>query len=147
MNSLRKIYSKLPKSLKTYLKIAFFRIKNLQSYGKTTSIIKQIDRSLTDEIKVKYRDKKLIDTKIGNRVWVMWYQGFNSAPPIVKECVKSISAVPDIDLVLLDKNNLEQYFTYEGQIRKLFTEKKISIQTFSDIVRLQLLSRWGVVVV
>lgn len=81
--------------------------------------------------------------KIGNRIWIFWYTGFETAPPIVKKCVSITQSLTEADVILLDKNNLEEYFVFEGRIKELFKEGKISIQAFSDILRCQLLSRHG----
>lgn len=80
---------------------------------------------------------------IGNRVWMFWYTGLETAPPIVKKCVSIVSNLSDVDLIVIDKTNLEDYFIFEGNIKKYFEDGKISIQTFSDMLRCQLLSRYG----
>lgn len=95
-------------------------------------------------LKNKYKEHpSLILNPIGNKVWMFWYTGFDTAPPIVKKCVTIVKQLDEVDLILLDKDNLEKYFTFEGNIRKFFYDGKISIQTFSDILRCQLLSRYG----
>lgn len=91
----------------------------------------------------KYENAILPTNRIGNRVWMFWYTGFDSAPPLIKKCSEIAKSLDNADVVLLDKTNLEDYFTFEGNIRKLFEAGKISIQTFSDILRTQLLSRYG----
>lgn len=81
--------------------------------------------------------------KIGNTIWIFWYSGFETAPFLVKKCVEIAKSLNNANVVLIDKNNLEDYFEFEGNIKYLFENKKISIQTFSDILRIQLLSRKG----
>lgn len=92
----------------------------------------------------KYLNADVSDLKpIGNRVWMFWYTGFDTAPPIVKKCAELASRLEEVDLVLIDKNNLEEYFTFEGNIKDLFYKEKISLPHFADILRCQLLSRYG----
>ena len=92
----------------------------------------------------KFRNRDLSSLKpIGNRVWMFWYTGLDSAPPIVRKCVSIVSKLPEVDLVVIDKTNLEEYFVFEGNIKQYFENGNISIQTFSDILRCQLLSRKG----
>lgn len=79
----------------------------------------------------------------GNKVWMLWYTGLDDAPDLVKKCVSIAKELDDADVTFIDKNNLEEFFTFESNIRNLFEQRKISIQTFSDIVRLQLMSRHG----
>ena len=103
-----------------------------------------IDGLLDDDFLQGYEN--ISSTKlstIGKRVWVFWYQGFENAPITVKKCVSIMKQLDGIDLVLLDKTNLEEYFFFESNIRDLFLKRYISMQTFSDIVRFQLLNRYG----
>ena len=80
---------------------------------------------------------------IGNRIWMFWYTGFDTAPDLVKKCTELAKSLDDADVVLIDKSNLEEFFSFEGNIKELFENGKITIQTFSDILRTQLLSRRG----
>lgn len=92
----------------------------------------------------KYKDYDISSLRaIGTRVWVFWYTGIDTAPPVVKKCISIIQQLDDADLVILDKNNLSDYFVFEGNIKEYFEKGLISIQTFSDILRCQLLSRFG----
>lgn len=99
---------------------------------------------MTDDFLQDYTNISLTEcSTIGRRVWMFWYQGFENAPILVKKCVSIIKQLDGIDLVLLDKTNLEKYFLFESNIRDLFMKGNISMQTFSDIVRFQLLNRYG----
>ena len=103
------------------------------------------DRLAKDNGLVEKYEKEALkpQEKIGNRVWMFWYTGFDTAPSVVKKCVEVVERFEDVDLVLLDKNNLEQYFTFEGRIRELYEKGSIPIQTLADMVRFQLVKRWG----
>lgn len=80
---------------------------------------------------------------IGDRVWVFWNTGLETAPPVVRKCVEIMQDLDDVDLVVIDRTNLEEHFTFEGDIRRLFDSGRISIQAFSDILRCQLMARHG----
>lgn len=102
------------------------------------------DIIINSELKTKYSNCDISKlNKIGNTVWIFWYSGFDTAPPLVRKCVEITKSLNDANVVLIDKNNLEHYFKFEGNIKHLFENKKISIQTFSDILRTQLLSSKG----
>ena len=83
------------------------------------------------------------ESKIGTTVWMFWYTGFDAAPNLVHKCANLARYLTESNVILIDKDNLEEYFKFEGRIKELFYEGKISIQTFSDILRCQLLSRHG----
>lgn len=104
---------------------------------------------LSNEFKTivtKYMHLIKIEENISNDspIWVMWYQGIEKAPPLVKACIHSIIAnKADHPIHLLDKYNLGNYIKLPKFIlRKLF-KGIISITHFSDIVRMALLSTYG----
>ena len=43
-------------------------------------------------------------------IYILWFQGFNNAPPVVKMCVKSWKYYnKKWNIVLLDNNNIKKY--------------------------------------
>ena len=47
-----------------------------------------------------------------NTIWILWYQGWNDAPPIVKKCLQSWQyhhSPYDYNIILLDKYNIHQF--------------------------------------
>jgi hypothetical protein len=77
-------------------------------------------------------------------IWVMWYQGIEKAPPIIKACIHSIFINKENHPVyILDKNNLENFIKLPKYILKKFHKRIFSITHFSDIVRMALLSKHG----
>lgn len=74
-------------------------------------------------------------------IWILWYQGSNDMPTIVKECYKSwCEKNKDFEVVVLDKNNLEKYVKIDNNI---IQNKHITIQALSDIIRVNLLNQQG----
>lgn len=77
-------------------------------------------------------------------IWVMWYQGIDNMPPLVKLCVESIKQNACGRLVyLLDKHNLSQYIKLPDYIYEKKEKGIITMACFSDIVRLSLLGQYG----
>ena len=56
-------------------------------------------------------------TGIGNCIWVMWYQGYDSAPTLAKKCVSRMRELDGTDVVFLDKDNLTDFrlFVHESE--------------------------------
>lgn len=75
-------------------------------------------------------------------IWIFWYQGWDKAPWLVKQVAESWKINnPEWKIILLSEENL---FKYVNDIPYVFnTQKTISIQAFSDIVRLSLLKNYG----
>lgn len=78
-------------------------------------------------------------------VWIFWFQGFDNAPEIVNRCVKSARNFEseNWDVHLLDKNNLHQFVHLPAKIERLFESGKVTMASFSDLIRLDLLSEYG----
>ena len=78
-------------------------------------------------------------------VWILWLQGFENAPELVKICVHSIKRKLGKQeyVCLLDKDNLIEYIDLPEYIVKKWKQGIISNTHFSDIVRLRLLNTYG----
>ncbi|KAA8827013.1 glycosyltransferase [Bifidobacterium tissieri] len=81
---------------------------------------------------------------VENNVFVFWWDGFDSAPAIVRECLDSVKRThPDASIIELSKNNYEQFTDIDVRIRQGFADGDISVQTFSDILRFNVLKNNG----
>lgn len=77
-------------------------------------------------------------------IWVMWYQGIDCMPPLVKMCIASIKHnASGRPVHLLDKHNLLQWIKLPDFVFEKKEKGIITMACFSDIVRLSLLSRYG----
>lgn len=76
--------------------------------GLDPSQIKAAD-ILFKDIAIKYKDAPKSTEPINKTLFLFWWDGFDSAPEIVKLCVKSvIKNYPDYNIILLDKNKLKR---------------------------------------
>lgn len=79
-----------------------------------------------------------------NCIWVLWLQGEDAAPDIVRICINSIRRHnPGRLVIVLTENNLKEYVDIPPIIRKKLDSGKISYTHFSDILRLLLLTIYG----
>lgn len=77
-------------------------------------------------------------------IWLFWYQGFDNAPRLVKQCVDSIYRYAgEYQVILLDKSNYNNYVSIEEKIVYKMLNGKLSMAHFSDILRLSLLYAYG----
>jgi hypothetical protein len=94
----------------------------------------------------KYKYLIKTEENISNNapIWVMWYQGLENAPPLIKACIHSIyDNKASHPVHLLDKYNLKRYIKLPKYILKKFHKGIFSITHFSDIVRMAFLSTYG----
>lgn len=78
------------------------------------------------------------------KVWCFWWQGYESAPELVKKTIDSIHKHSGpYEFVLITKDNYKKYSNIDPIILKKFQEGKFSITHFSDILRFNLLAKNG----
>ena len=77
-------------------------------------------------------------------IWIFWWQGIENAPEIVKKCIKSIDENrKQHKVVIIDKNNYKEYTYIPNYIIEKVEKGKITLTSFSDIVRMDLLYNHG----
>lgn len=94
----------------------------------------------------KYKDVQFssIPSEIPNIIWVFWWQGENEMPSVIKECYKSIVRnANEREVRLLTKTNYSKYVQMPEHIECKFKQKLIGFPHYSDMLRLQLLARYG----
>jgi len=75
-------------------------------------------------------------------LYILWFQGFDNSPDIVKKCVQSWKHYnPDWNIILLDNNNLQDYINFEEY--PMLRKTSIHKCHLSDIVRVILLQKYG----
>ena len=93
--------------------------------------------------KILYREDYSISEK-SNYVWICWFQGIEKAPDLVKCCYQSVKKyMNDKKIVLITEQNYKDYIELPDYIEKKFRKKLISYAHFSDLIRLELLTKYG----
>lgn len=102
----------------------------------------------------KYRRMELYDVErldgnsavtMNKTIWVMWLQGMEKAPELVKKCYESIQRnKPDeFQVVLLTRQNISEYVKLPDYIWKKYRGGIISTTHLSDVIRVELLAAYG----
>lgn len=82
--------------------------------------------------------------EISNKIWICWFQGMDNAPEIVKRCYNSVSNVfRDKDIILITEDNMYEYITFPEYIQKKINMGIINSAHLSDLLRLELLIKYG----
>ena len=78
-------------------------------------------------------------------VWVCWLQGMENAPPIVKRCYDSlVRHLGDTKTIrVIDDENVLDYVSFPKHILEKREQGIITPTHFSDLVRLELLIKYG----
>lgn len=78
------------------------------------------------------------------RAWICWLQGMENAPELVKECYKSVQHwLKDWEIIVITKENMRDYVDFPDFILKKWEKGIISNTHLSDLLRLELLIRYG----
>lgn len=77
-------------------------------------------------------------------IFVMWWQGIEEAPPIVKCCINSMKENSGThEVILISEKNIDHYFKIPEFIMERVRMGEISRTHLSDIIRLGLLALYG----
>ena len=111
--------------------------------GKVVPHLRKRYSPLLKELTQKYSHEKLIHTK-SNKVWICWLQGMENAPEIVQICYASMKRnLTDREIIVITDENINQYVGFPEHIQRKYKEGKIPCAQFSDLLRLDLLIRYG----
>lgn len=95
------------------------------------------------EFDKQYRES-ISQELVPKKIWICWLQGIENAPDIVKKCFRSVcDNLSDNEIILIDYNNMKNYVQFPDYIMEKWKNGKISNAHFSDLLRLELLSRYG----
>lgn len=122
----------------------FWKLRN-NAHNDVIVALPTIEKRIVPFLK-KFEGKKtnLSKTTIEKNIFIFWWDGLDNAPDIVKICVKSVQKnYPDYKVIIITKNNYKNYSNINEKIIHDFKLEKISIQTFSDILRFNLLYNNG----
>lgn len=117
------------------------RKKNISAFSKELPSLDEMFGKDFDNQSFEIRDLQEDEKNI----FVFWWNGFDDAPEIVKQCIKSIddNYKNRFKIIKIDQNNFNSYAEIDESIMYLFEKGSISIQTFSDILRFNLISIHG----
>lgn len=99
-----------------------------------------------DLLETQKNMKKVVLKKdyIENKIWVMWWQGLNQAPDLVKRNYQLMNQVfGKENVVLIDKDNYKKYTNIQDNLEKKLNNGDITYTLWSDIVRYNLLMNNG----
>ena len=123
----------------------FKHLKEKLQVSKNKQIIKYLENNYNNIIE-KYK-KVNINTKNknnDNNIWIFWWQGIENAPDLIKSCINSIKKhCKDKEIVIIDKNNIDKYYKMPDYISNKVNNGTISITHLSDILRMNLLKKYG----
>ena len=127
------------------IKNAGFRADRRKAFTDLKKHMPELDGRIRP-ILSEFKDQKtdLEQCPIEKNIFVFWWDGFKNAPLVVKKCLDSIKAYhQEFQIYCIDKENYLDYTDIDELIVNDFLKGDISVQTFSDILRFNLLKNHG----
>lgn len=121
-------------------------ILRLVAQFKTNQKIYKLYENRVDKLLDKYNNEENSKNKkiIPRKVYFCWFQGIDKAPELVKKCYASIKKhITDREIVLITEDNYHDYVTFPQFIEDKINSGIISRTHMSDLLRLELLTRYG----
>ena len=155
------------------VKGSWFKVGVFQCFkGLYGEIIRKVEPFLVQKYSSKVQEfKKFLDGPSGKAernssrelkhehpkvIWWCWLQGYDAAPPIVKACYNSLmrefksSSVQEVqglsdgyEIKVIDAENWKEYVELPDYIVKKWEKKQIPPALYSDLLRLELLIKYG----
>ena len=88
-------------------------------------------------------ERKVVKDDKNEKIFTLWLQGEDNAPPLVKACFRSVRRHCKQELVVLDEKTIFDYITLPPEIMKKRRAGKIGHAHFADICRVELLYEHG----
>lgn len=136
----------LPKILKSTVK-AVVHGKSLETvvnaaYADVDRFLYTKYRPVMLRLKERYKDEQMGVSS--PKVWSCWLQGLGNAPEIVKVCLASKKEyIKDKEHVFISLANYKEYISLPAFIEEKYRKGRIPPALFSDLIRLELLIRYG----
>lgn len=123
-------------------KILPMSLLRVQVKNKQERIFNKIKYYFDHEIKDTTDFEKTSDNE--KIIWVLWYQGLNCAPDVVKSCIASIiKQNPDYKVIVLTDDNVWNFYNAPSYVKDKVLSGIITKTHFSDILRFYLLKTYG----
>lgn len=131
---------------------AFFRclVKRQSFKAIYPEVLKKVEPFLMDHyfslMKSRFEEEKRNNPEKtrSNIVWFCWLQGMEHAPELVHVCYNSLKThLPDRKIEVIDGSNWSEYVELPEYVLKKWEKGRIPPANFSDLLRLQLLIKYG----
>lgn len=115
-------------------------------YQKFYEYINSVLENDFKKIDIQFKNKQYEESelKIPFKFWIMWWQGVDNAPELVKNNINRLtSLLGEENIHVITRYNFEDYTNISSGLKFKLKEKKISFTHWSDIVRFNILKNNG----
>ena len=126
-------------------RLSYFRARRRLAFRELDAKLPELEQQIQPILeKWKGKTTDFDSCPIEKNVFVFWWDGFENSPRVVRQCLRSVKENhAGYRVIEIDKTNYQQYTDIHPALLAGFRDGKISIQTFSDILRFNLLKNHG----
>lgn len=125
-------------------RLHFFKLSNWAHKKKDDWILLYL-YDVLEKVINKYKDDQYMGERVENApIWVCWWSGEESAPDLVKQCIKSIrnnSGTHQVNMIT--KETYKNFLCIPDYILNKVNNNEMCLANFSDYLRAALLEKYG----
>ncbi len=107
-------------------------------------ILRYLEKELNPILESYRKDDQLGEYCMNAPIWVCWWDGEETAPPLVQQCIKSIRKnAGDHPVHMITKDNYTEFLTIPEYILKKVEEGYMCLAHLADYIRIALLYQYG----
>lgn len=149
----KNLFRKIPQQINDFRKKGFYKARMAAQFQENrknafedlNTFLPELENRI-GMILEKYKNIKtdMMCCPIEKNVFVFWWDGFENAPEIVRCCLKSVrKQYSDYNIIEITKDTYKEYTDIHPEILNGYMKGNISVQTFSDVLRFNLLKNNG----
>lgn len=126
------------------LRITNDKIRWAQTWDWSYRTLKKEFQYMLDEVAPAKPESQSKADKLPKIIWWCWLQGVESAPEMVQSCLESVKKnLPDYELRIITSENWMEYVELPDYILEKYRRGIMPVQKFTNLIRLNLLLRYG----
>jgi len=159
------LYSKIAKRITTFFhkmkrfgfRIAFWDLLDSQKHririfydtinkNKHNAVISWLSKNFGNYISEYTKCMKPAQPQlpIPKQIWICWWDGIDTMPPLVKACYNSVlQYASDYKVTVITKDNFSNYISIPDHVLQKVNNKVMTVTHFSNIIRMSLLDKYG----
>lgn len=148
-----KKYEELFQKIANYGRYTILRSWFVLTFKEQDSDLKKTNKNYVMYVYLKEKYRKFIRDypvsrtekhEYSNIIWWCWLQGEENAPELCKACLDSLKReMPDREIKVITSGNMYDYVDFPDFIKEKYRKGIITHTHFSDLLRLELLIKYG----
>ena len=92
----------------------------------------------------KAKAEEAVESPFPKTIFFFWWDGFEAMPEVPRLCYRALQLFfPDYEILFLDKDNVTDYVEPTDIVYRRFLAKTVSVQNFSDYLRMTMIEKVG----